>query len=211
MVGGLKKGGGAGGKVTIIQQSIACSSFDIHPFSALPAWPASPTQQPQWFQRSRGGGDCNQWPPVVAIIMNVKGWNIGQMSDQNIMDEFERMLENMNLTEEKKVRFFLFHIIYVKCNHKEPLRMLPISKKREMLTMNSKTVARNRWTGTPKKVFLELFPGSTPPPTTFSTWVIPNWVCRRSTVASKGGCRNTSFDHIKNVEYYNSLNASVWE
>ena len=27
------------------------------------------------------------------------------MSDQNIMDEFERMLENMNLTEEKKVRF----------------------------------------------------------------------------------------------------------
>ena len=25
------------------------------------------------------------------------------MSDQNIMDEFERMLENMNLTEEKKV------------------------------------------------------------------------------------------------------------
>ena len=39
-----------------------------------------------------------------------KGWNIGQMSDQNIMDEFERMLENMNLTEEKKVRFasFLF-------------------------------------------------------------------------------------------------------
>ena len=32
------------------------------------------------------------------------------MSDQNIMDEFERMLENMNLTEEKKVRFasFLF-------------------------------------------------------------------------------------------------------
>jgi len=75
---------------------------------ALPTWPASPTQQPQWFQRSRGGGDCNQWPPVVAIIMNVKGWNIGQMSDQNIMDEFERMLENMNLTEEKKVRFAFF-------------------------------------------------------------------------------------------------------
>merc|ERR1719445_565236 len=45
------------------------------------------------------------------------------------MDEFERMLENMNLTEEKK----------------EPLRMLPISKKRDMLTMNSKTVARNRF------------------------------------------------------------------
>ena len=28
------------------------------------------------------------------------------MSDQNIMDEFERMLENMNLTEEKKVHLF---------------------------------------------------------------------------------------------------------
>ena len=37
-----------------------------------------------------------------------QGWNIGQMSDQNIMDEFERMLENMNLTEEKKVRFASF-------------------------------------------------------------------------------------------------------
>ena len=30
------------------------------------------------------------------------------MSDQNIMDEFERMLENMNLTEEKKVYFSSF-------------------------------------------------------------------------------------------------------
>ena len=30
------------------------------------------------------------------------------MSDQNIMDEFERMLENMNLTEEKKVCFASF-------------------------------------------------------------------------------------------------------
>ena len=47
--------------------------------------------------------------------MNVKGWNIGQMSDQNIMDEFERMLENMNLTEEKKVRFsfFLSFMLYM--------------------------------------------------------------------------------------------------
>ena len=39
---------------------------------------------------------------------NVQGWNIGQMSDQNIVDEFERMLENMNLTEEKKVSFATF-------------------------------------------------------------------------------------------------------
>ena len=30
------------------------------------------------------------------------------MSDQNIMDEFERMLENMNLTEEKKVHLIAF-------------------------------------------------------------------------------------------------------
>merc|ERR1719290_521632 len=51
------------------------------------------------------------------------------MSDDDIMQEFEKMLENMNLSEEKK----------------EPLRMLPISKKRDMLTMNSKTVARNRF------------------------------------------------------------------
>merc|ERR1719509_195812 len=49
------------------------------------------------------------------------------MTDQDITQEFEKMLENMNLTEEKK----------------EPLRLLPISKKRDMLTMNSKTTARN--------------------------------------------------------------------
>jgi len=93
MVGGLKKGGGAGGK------------------------PYPPGQLP----RPNSLNDFNE--------VEEEGWNIGQMSDQNIMDEFERMLENMNLTEEKK----------------EPLRMLPISKKREMLTMNSKTVARNRF------------------------------------------------------------------
>merc|ERR1719153_1325123 len=93
MVGGLKKGGGAGGK------------------------PYPPGQLP----RPNSLNDFNE--------VEEEGWNIGQMSDQNIMDEFERMLENMNLTEEKK----------------EPLRMLPIGKKREMLTMNSKTVARNRF------------------------------------------------------------------
>ena len=32
------------------------------------------------------------------------------MSDQNIMDEFERMLENMNLTEEKKVLIIMVSI-----------------------------------------------------------------------------------------------------
>ena len=53
---------------------------------------------------------------------------IGQMGEGEISSEFEKMLENMNLTEEKK----------------EPLRKLTMSKKREMLTMNSKTVARVR-------------------------------------------------------------------
>merc|ERR1719209_1724454 len=91
MVGGLKKGGGPGGR--------------------------PPGQLP----RPNSLNDFNE--------VEEEGWTIGQMSDQNIMDEFERMLENMNLTEEKK----------------EPLRMLPIGKKREMLTMNSKQVARNRF------------------------------------------------------------------
>jgi phenylalanyl-tRNA synthetase alpha subunit len=45
------------------------------------------------------------------------------------MEEFEKMLKNMNLSEEKK----------------EPLRMLPISKNRDMLNMNNKTVARNKF------------------------------------------------------------------
>merc|ERR1719319_814594 len=92
MVGGLKKGGGPGGR--------------------------PPGQLP----RPASLNDFNEGEEE-------QGWNIGQMSDQNITDEFERMLENMNLTEEKK----------------EPLRMLPIGKKREMLTMNSKQVARNRF------------------------------------------------------------------
>ena len=52
--------------------------------------------------------------------------NISHMGEEEIGVEFERMLENMNLTEEKK----------------EPLRRIPLNKKREMLTMNNKTVAR---------------------------------------------------------------------
>merc|ERR1719369_2064660 len=52
------------------------------------------------------------------------------MGEEEICIEFEKMLENMNLTEEKK----------------EPLRKIPINKKREMLMMNSKTVvARHRF------------------------------------------------------------------
>ena len=54
------------------------------------------------------------------------GSSFGQMGELEISSEFEKMLENMNLTEEKK----------------EPLRKLPMMKKREMLTMNSKTVTR---------------------------------------------------------------------
>ena len=50
--------------------------------------------------------------------------SFGQMNDTDIVVEFERLLENMNLTEEKK----------------DPLRTLPINKKRDMLTMNSKTM-----------------------------------------------------------------------
>ena len=45
---------------------------------------------------------------MCEVMHNVQGWNIGQMSDQNIVDEFERMLENMNLTEEKKVNLCHF-------------------------------------------------------------------------------------------------------
>ena len=58
-----------------------------------------------------------------------ENWNINQMPDYEVQAEFEKMLENMNLTEEKK----------------EPLRMLPINKKRDMLTMNSKSVARTKF------------------------------------------------------------------
>ena len=47
------------------------------------------------------------------------------MSETELLDEFERMLENMNLTEEKK----------------EPLRRLHLTKKREMLTLHLRTNA----------------------------------------------------------------------
>jgi diaphanous 2 len=59
-----------------------------------------------------------------------ENWNISQMPDFEVQAEFEKMLENMNLSEEKK----------------EPLRMLPLSKKRDMLSMNSKTMARTQFT-----------------------------------------------------------------
>jgi len=83
--------------------------------------------------KTRARGPPGQLPKANSLgdfnEAEEDGLNIGQMSDKDIMEEFEKMLENMNLSEEKK----------------EPLRMLPISKKRDMLTMNSKTVARNKF------------------------------------------------------------------
>ena len=101
--------------------------------------------------KSRGRGPPGQLPKANSLgdfnEAEEEGRNIGQMSDQvasphltsylisqhftfqDILEEFEKMLENMNLTEEKK----------------EPLRMLPINKKRDMLTMNSKSMARTKF------------------------------------------------------------------
>jgi diaphanous 2 len=49
--------------------------------------------------------------------------NVTQMNEVDILEEYEKLLENMNLTEEKK----------------EPLRKLSLNQKIEMLTMKSKT------------------------------------------------------------------------
>ena len=46
-----------------------------------------------------------------------------RMTESELLMEFERMLENMNLTEEKK----------------HPLRSLPESKMREMLALHMRT------------------------------------------------------------------------
>ena len=51
---------------------------------------------------------------------------VESLTDKDIALEFEKMLENMNLTEEKK----------------EPLRRNLISKKKEMLIMHLKNTAR---------------------------------------------------------------------
>ena len=56
-------------------------------------------------------------------------WNINQMPEYEVTAEFEKMLENMNLSEEKK----------------QPLVMLPMSEKRKMLTLNNKQMARNQF------------------------------------------------------------------
>ena len=51
---------------------------------------------------------------------------VERMTEKDVVREFEKMLENMNLTEEKK----------------EPLRRNLISKKKEMLIMHLKNNAR---------------------------------------------------------------------
>ena len=83
--------------------------------------------------KSKGRGAPGQLPKANSLgdfnEAEEEGLYIGQMSDQDIIEEFEKMLENMNLTEEKK----------------EPLRMLDIKKKKEMLVMNSKSDAKRKY------------------------------------------------------------------
>ena len=57
---------------------------------------------------------------------NPLAMNISRMSEMELDKEFEKMLDNMNLSDLKK----------------EPLRRLGQHKKREMLTMHNKTNAR---------------------------------------------------------------------
>ena len=65
---------------------------------------------------------------------------VDSLTDKDIALQFEKMLENMNLTEEKK----------------EPLRRNLISKKKEMLIMHLKNTARV------KDIMLTLFFTFTP-------------------------------------------------
>ena len=68
--------------------------------------------------RSDGRDESLEAEPQARVVE--------RMTDKDILLEFEKMLENMNLTEEKK----------------EPLRRNPISKKKEMLIMHLKNNAR---------------------------------------------------------------------
>ena len=69
--------------------------------------------------RAPGRENEEEDSPAVAI---------GKMTDMELDKEFERMLDNMNLTEQKK----------------EPLRRLPKITKREMVTNYYKTTASAR-------------------------------------------------------------------
>ncbi len=71
--------------------------------------------------RPNSVGDFNE--------VDEENFNISQMPDYEVQAEFEKMLENMNLSEEKK----------------EPLRKLPLQQKRDMLAMNTKTMARSQF------------------------------------------------------------------
>ena len=91
-----------------------------------------------------------------------EGWNIDQMSDQEVASEFEKMLENMNLSEVISIvnlthsfnMMFLMgkNFIYnLKIHHscfiqekKTPLRILSITQKREMLKMNEKNIKKTQ-------------------------------------------------------------------
>ncbi|XP_040571681.1 protein diaphanous isoform X5 [Lepeophtheirus salmonis] len=79
-------------------------------------------------------------PPIGGLVrpnsvgdfndVDEESWTaISQLSDSEIHVEFEKMLENMNLSEEKK----------------QPLLMLSLNKKRDMLSMNSRNIARTQF------------------------------------------------------------------
>ena len=82
-------------------------------------------------KRSYPPGGALMRPSSVGDFNEVdeESWSINQMPDHEVVTEFEKMLDNMNLTEEKK----------------QPLILLPMSKKREMLSMNSRNMARTQF------------------------------------------------------------------
>ena len=87
--------------------------------------------------------------------------SVARMTEKELLLEFEKMLENMNLTEEKK----------------EPLRRHPISKKKDLLTMhfisNARVISISMLSFTPM-VFFSL--DWTLPETSSSSWVrSPVW------------------------------------
>ena len=58
-----------------------------------------------------------------------ENWNINQMPDYEVIAEFNKMLENMNLNGVQK----------------KPLENLPMSEKRKMLSLDNKNKARERF------------------------------------------------------------------
>ena len=68
--------------------------------------------------------------PTSIHDLNEDSWSINQMPDNEVEDEFEKMLENMNLQEDQKVQLQKF-------------KTLP--EKRAMLTMNLKNHTTNNF------------------------------------------------------------------